>query len=72
MSQSAHLRHIEIVFDDHERIALIDQTLHHAKKEADVLEMEAGGGFIENEEAGLATSWRDNLWLVPNWGQAGG
>jgi hypothetical protein len=49
------------VLDDHERIALIDQTLQHGEKEADVLEVEAGGRFIEDEEAGLSPSWRVSL-----------
>src|SRR5260221_600101 len=42
------------MLDDNERIALIDQTLENGEEKADVLEVKAGGRFVEDEEAGLA------------------
>ncbi len=45
--------HIEIVLDNDEGIALIDETLQDAEEKADVLEVEPRGGFVEDEEAGL-------------------
>ena len=44
--------HLEIVLDDDERIALIDEALQNGEEQADVLEMEARGRLVEDEEAG--------------------
>jgi len=45
-------KHLEIVLDDDEGIALIDEALEDGEQEADVFEVEAGSGFVEDEEAG--------------------
>jgi len=44
------LDHIEVVFDHHDRIALIDQAVEHFEEFADILKMQAGGRFIEDVE----------------------
>ncbi len=40
--------HVEVVFDHHDRIALIDQFMQHFQQLAHIFEMQAGGGFIQN------------------------
>ena len=38
------------MFDDHHAVALFDQTVEHFEKFADILEMQAGGGLVEDVE----------------------
>ena len=45
-----HLDHIEVVFDHHHRIALVDQPVQHFEEFADVFEMQPGGRLIEDVE----------------------
>ncbi len=47
---------VEVVLDDDDGVALIDQALQHAEKDADVLEVQARGGLVEDVEraAGVA------------------
>src|SRR5215471_1126769 len=47
---------VEMMLDDEHRIAKRDEALKHVEKFADVVEVEAGSGFIEDIEsaAGLA------------------
>ncbi len=42
------LDHIEVMFDHHHRIALIDQPVQHFEQFAHILEMKAGGRLIKN------------------------
>ena len=42
--------HIQIVFDADDRIALVNQTLHHVHQLVDVIEAEAGGRLINQIE----------------------
>src|ERR1035441_7874933 len=44
------LDHVEIVLDDEHRVAAGSGPVPYAEQHADVLEMEAGGGLIENVE----------------------
>src|SRR4029077_1354619 len=49
------LYHLEIVLDDHNRSPCINQTAKGGQEFADVIEMQAGCGLIENiEHAALA------------------
>lgn len=40
------------MLDHQKRIPLIDESVEDGNKEADIVEMEASGGFVENEEGG--------------------
>lgn len=40
--------HVEVVFDDQDRIPSFDQTIEHVQQSLNVGEVEAGGGFIED------------------------
>ena len=42
--------HVEVVLDDEERVAGVDERLEHAEEPLDVGEMEAGGWLVEDEE----------------------
>ena len=44
---------VEVVLDDDDGIAAIDEATEHLYEDADVLEMETGGGLVEDVE-GLA------------------
>jgi len=50
--------HIEIVFDDDDGVAGIDETLQDFQQFADVGKVQSGGGFVEQVQgaAGGATS----------------
>ena len=45
-----HLDDVEVVLDDDDRVALVDQALEHAHQDADVLEVEPRGGLVEDVE----------------------
>ena len=45
---------VEVVFDHDDAVALVDHALEHGEEDTDVLEVKAGGGFVEEEE-GRAT-----------------
>lgn len=47
------LDHIQIVFDDNDRVAAIDQLMEEMEQNPNVFEMQAGRGFIQNVK-GLA------------------
>ena len=40
--------HIEMVFDDDDRVSCIDQLLQHVKQLVNVREMKARGRFVKN------------------------
>ena len=49
--------HVEVVLDDHQRVAGIQQLSKGRQQRGDVLEVQAGGGLVEQEEqAGLVTT----------------
>ena len=39
-----------VVFDDHHRVALVDELLQGGEQPADIVEVETGGGLVEDEE----------------------
>ena len=41
---------VEVVLDDYHRIATVDEFLHYVHENADVLEVQTGGRFVQNEE----------------------
>lgn len=44
------LNHVEVVFDDDDRIAAVDEFVQHVEQQADVLEMEPRRRFVEDVE----------------------
>src|SRR3954466_6151812 len=44
------LDHVEIVLDDEDRVAAVDETVQHLEQYAHVLEMETCGGLVEDVE----------------------
>jgi hypothetical protein len=50
------LDHVEVVLDHHDRVAAVPQALQHGEQQFDVLEVQAGGGLVEDVEraAGVA------------------
>ena len=44
------LDHVEIVLDDHQAAAVLDQALEGREQLRDVVEVEAGGGLVEDEQ----------------------
>jgi hypothetical protein len=44
------LDNVEIVLDHHNRVALLDQSVEHFQQLADILEMQARGGFVKDVE----------------------
>lgn len=42
----SHLDHVEVMFDDHDGVALVYQFVDHVEQVLDVLEVEAGGGLV--------------------------
>ena len=50
------LDHIQVVLDDDDRVARVDQSVQHLEQLVDVVEMQAGGGLVEDVErsAGVA------------------
>lgn len=40
--------HVEIMLDDHDRVALISQTVDHFEQKRDVVEVQTGRRFIED------------------------
>ena len=50
------LHHIQIMLDHHHRVAQVHEALQNVKKFADIVEVQAGGGLVQQVEraAGLA------------------
>ena len=44
------LNDVEIMFADHDAVALFHQTVEHIEEFADILKMQAGGGLVQNVE----------------------
>ena len=44
------LNEIEVVLDDDDRVPAVDQALQDSQQQVDIVEMEAGGRFIEDIE----------------------
>jgi len=44
------LDHVQIVFDDHDGVAMVPQPLQNVEQLLDVLEVQAGGWLVKNVE----------------------
>ena len=42
--------HVEVVFDDDDRVAVVDEAVEHVEQLGEVVEMQAGGRFVEQVE----------------------
>ena len=42
--------HVHIMFDYQYRIAVVDQLLQGAQQLADIIKVQTGGGFVEDEQ----------------------
>ena len=61
MTQSARLDHVEIVLDDDDRVALIDQLAEHVEQPAHVFEVQAGRRLVEDVERAAGAAAREFL-----------
>ena len=43
---------LQIVFNDHNGMSLLDQGVERFKQFPDIMEVQPGGGFIENKKCG--------------------
>lgn len=59
---------VEVMFDDEDGVAGIDQGVEGEEEDADVVGVEAGGGFVEQEEGGASRG----VGLVVEFGELGG
>src|SRR5699024_5285151 len=52
----SRLDHVQVVLDDHHRVALIAQAVQHLEQHSDVVKVQSGGGLVQNIErvAGVA------------------
>ncbi len=41
---------LEVVFDDHHRVSLIEQDIQRFEQRPDVVQVETGGGLVEQEQ----------------------
>src|ERR1051325_5994842 len=57
--------HVEVVLDDEQRMAGIDQALKDFQEHAHIVEVQAGGGFVEEEER--PRPWLTRLRLISRW-----
>ncbi len=54
MIQSAFLIDFEVVLDDQDAAAVLNQPLKGIEQLCDVVEVQSGGGFVEDEERAFA------------------
>jgi hypothetical protein len=50
------LHQLEVVLDDHDRVAFVDQALQHAREHVDLASMQPGTRFIEHVERARGTA----------------
>jgi hypothetical protein len=43
---------VEVMFDNQERVSLVDQPVQKRDEEPDIVEMQTGGGLVEDQEGG--------------------
>src|SRR4051794_34417863 len=55
------LDHVEIVLDDDDRVALVDQLLEHVEQLPGVLEVQPGGRLVEDVERAAGAALRQLL-----------
>ena len=53
--------HFEIMFDDDDRVAGVDQCVQHFQQLADILEMQPGGRFVEDVQRAAGGPLREFL-----------
>ena len=58
ITQSAALNHVQIVLDDDQAAAVFDQPLEGRQQLGDIVEVQAGGGLVENEQRARAARQR--------------
>jgi len=59
-----------MMLDEHHRMPLIDQALEHGQQNSDILQMQASGGLIEQEQGRLESAHRCRPWArlaTANW-----
>jgi hypothetical protein len=44
------LDHVQVVLDDHHGVAVAHQAVQHLEQHVDVVEVQAGGGFVQDVE----------------------
>src|SRR4051812_43868623 len=55
---------LKVVFDDDEAVAGVDDALENFEQDSYVFEVEAGGGFVEDEQR-----WFDSFFLAGEFGE---
>ena len=48
-----HLDNVEVVLDDNDGVSALDKGTERVEQKADVVEVQAGSGFVEDEEGRL-------------------
>ena len=46
----SRLNHVHVVLDDHDRVAVITQPMQNAEQLLNIMEMQPGGGLVEDVE----------------------
>jgi len=67
MIQSAHLIHVEVVLDDEQRIAGIDETLKSLQQNADVVKVQPVVGSSKRNSVGQASACPQRLSPAVRW-----
>ena len=57
-----------MVFDDKKGCALFDEPLEKSDQEGDIVEVESGGGLVEDQEWRGTGGWRRTLFLATVFG----
>ena len=52
------LDHLEIVLNDNQTLALVDETMKHSEQSCDVVEVQAGGRFIKDKQRAGSARFR--------------
>ena len=52
------LDHVQVVFDDHHRVATIPQSVQHSQELLDIAKMQSRGGFVEDVQSSARIALR--------------
>lgn len=63
-----HLDDIEIMLNDDDGVALVDEPLQNIEEDADVLEVQARRGFVEDKNSAPRITFRKAQWRVSHAG----
>ena len=74
------LDEVKVVLDDHYGMAGVNQTLKDLEQDANVVEVEAGGRFVEEKQRGLCRprgnstllDFRPRIWQIGFWSEPTG